>query len=105
MFIKRKIKNIKKNVFRLKLLVVMFLIVGSIINGIVITLYNVDKSVNLDEVSRQMNETKNNLSSLNEDISISDSLMNFLGKSEESGFSENSRVIYFSEADSIAQAR
>ena len=90
---------------KVKIILTGIFLVGAIINGIIITLYNVDKSTSINEVSQEFLKTKSIINNLNEEISNSDSLTRFLEKSADSGFVENSRVLYFSQADSLAQVR
>jgi len=95
----------KKIVKNIKFILTVVFLVGAVINGIIITLYNVDKSANLDEITKEMTETKDTLNGLNENISASDSLVNFLDKSSDSGFTDHPQVLYFSQADSLAHIR
>jgi hypothetical protein len=101
----KNIKFMKKLGKNIKFILAVIFIAGSVVNGIIITLYNVDKSANLNDISKKLAETKSSINSLNESVSASDSLVNFMDKSSDSGFTDHPQVLYFSQSDSLAQLR
>ncbi len=90
---------------RYKLFLIIFLAIGVIANGVFITLYNVDKSVNIGSVSKEMEKLTSENNKLVEEISVSDSLTRFLKLSETAGYTTNVKVLYFDNVGAVAQAR
>ena len=90
---------------RIKMFVSIFLIIISLINGVIITIYNVDKSSNIENVSEEIKKLKIQNNRLTEEISTKDSLSDFSVRSGEKGFSDNVNLMYFSQAEPVAQIR
>ncbi len=94
-----------KTAFKLKIFLIVLLAIGFVINGVFITLYNVDKSVNIGTVSKEMNNLMSENDRLVEKIATGDSLTDFLKRSETAGYGTNIKILYFNQAGSVAQAR
>ena len=95
----------KNKINKLKMFVIAMLLIGSAINGVVITLYNVDKSVNIGQIVSDINLLSDSCNSYTEKISVADSLTRFFEKSKNYGYSESSRILYFNQPGSVAQVR
>ena len=91
--------------FRLKMFISIFLVAISLINGVIITIYNVDKSSGIGEVSEDIMALKIQNNRLTEEISTKDSLSDFSVKSGEKGFSDDVNLMYFNQAEPVAQIR
>lgn len=94
-----------KKTFKLKLLLIILLAVGVVVNGVFITLYNVDKSVNIGLSQKEMEKIRTNNDRMVEKISVNDSLTDFLKFSSDAGYSSDVKVLYFDSLGSVAQAR
>jgi uncharacterized transporter YbjL len=95
----------RKATYKFKLFAIVILAIGIVVNGVFITLYNVDKSVNIGVVTEEMQKLMAENDKLNEKISVGDSLTNFLGQSESAGYKEGVKILYFDQAEAVAQAR
>lgn len=95
----------RKVTYKFKLFAIVLLAIGIVVNGVFITLYNVDKSVNIGVVTEEMQKLMADNDRLNEKISVGDSLTNFLSQSESAGYKEGVKILYFDQAEAVAQAR
>ncbi len=78
---------------------------ATIINGVLITIYNVGRSTAVNVSTFQIVEAKENCNEISEDISLKDSLTNAYNVSKEKGFTSNVNVLYFNQEEPLAQAR
>ena len=90
---------------RIKLILSGFLILWSIVNGVVITIYNVDKSSNIGGISQEIKNLKLGNNAMVEEISSKDSLSDFSEKSGKMGFSDKVNIMYFGQTEPVAQIR
>lgn len=90
---------------RMKIFLSILLVVISLINGVVITIYNVDKSSGIGEVSEDIRQLKTQNNRLTEEISTKDSLSDFSVRSADMGFSDKVNLMYFNQAEPVAQIR
>ena len=95
----------KYKLFKIKVFLTIGFLVGFIVNGIFITIYNVDRSANMALVSSETQEYKFKNSLLNEEILTEDSLTQFSENAEDLGFGLASNVIYLDKAETVAQVR
>jgi len=95
----------KDKLFKIKVLLAAGFFVGFIVNGIFITIYNVDKSVNIDEVALETKRCELENSLLNETIITKDSLTAFSEIAQNFGFGLASKIIYLDQAETVAQVR
>ena len=95
----------KEKIFKIKILLAAVFFIGFIINGIFITIYNVDRSVNIDEIALETKRCELENSLLNEKIITKDSLTAFSEIAQDFGFGLASKVIYLDQADAVAEVR
>ncbi|KKR11769.1 MAG: hypothetical protein UT39_C0003G0038 [Candidatus Woesebacteria bacterium GW2011_GWA1_39_21] len=95
----------KNNAAKVKLFLTATLLIGFVVNGVIITIYNVDKSTDTASITSQIDKLKMKNSKLTEQISQADSLTDLMRQSNEIGFQESSDILYFKQRDTIAQAR
>lgn len=95
----------RKLTYKFKLFAIVILAIGIVFNGVLITLYNVDKSVNIGVITDEMKNLMAENDSLTEKISVGDSLSKFLMLSESAGYKERVKILYFDQAEAVAQAR
>lgn len=95
----------KNNIFKIKLVIAVIFLIGFIVNGVFITIYNVDKSSNIGEISGDILDLKMKNNKLTEEISLSDSLTKFVERSKNIGYVANGYVLYFNQKETVAQAR
>jgi len=95
----------KNNAAKVKLFLTATLLIGFVVNGVIITIYNVDKSTDTASITSQIDKLKMKNSKLTEQISLADSLTDLMRQSNEIGFQESSDILYFKQRDTIAQAR
>jgi hypothetical protein len=95
----------KNKMNKLKVLLTALLVIGSVVNGVIITVYNVDKSSNVGKIVSEINKLSDSCNSYTEKISVADSLSSFFEKSKIYGYEESSRILYFNQPGSVAQAR
>lgn len=94
-----------KNIYKFKLFMIIILAIGFIINGVFITLYNVDKSSGVGAVSKEVSDLMSENNKLIENISVSDSLSLFLRDSESAGYAADVKILYFNQTGTVAEAR
>ena len=95
----------KNNAAKVKLFLTATLLIGFVVNGVIITIYNVDKSTDTASITSQIDKLKMKNSKLTEQISQADSLTDLMRQSNEIGFQVSSDILYFKQRDTIAQAR
>ena len=95
----------KEKIFKIKILLAAVFFIGFIINGIFITIYNVDRSVNIDEIALETKRCELENSLLNEKIITKDSLTAFSEIAQDFGFELASKIIYLDQAETVAQVR
>ena len=95
----------KVRIYKIKLVVTVILLIGFIVNGVFITIYNVDKSSNVGEISGDIFDLKMKNNKLTEEISSMDSLTKFVERSKIVGYVAGGYVLYFNQKETVAQAR
>lgn len=95
----------KEKIFKIKISLAAVFFIGFIINGIFITIYNVDRSVNIDEIALETKRCELEISLLNEKIITKDSLTIFSEMAQDFGFGLASKIIYLDQAETVAQVR
>lgn len=90
---------------KIKLILTIIFAAGFILNGIFITIYNVDRSTNIGLVSDSAEEIRYRNNKIVGKISQMDSLMRCEEESEDLGLSSAGLVLYFDTADFVASAR
>lgn len=95
----------KNKINKLKVLIIAIFLISSVVNGVIITVYNVDKSFDVGNITTEISELSDSCNSYTEKISVADSLTRFFEKSKIFGYSESSRILYFNQPGSVAQVR
>jgi hypothetical protein len=95
----------KNKINKLKIIIISLLLIGSAVNGIIITVYNVDKSSNVGGITSEINKLSDSCNSYTDKISVADSLTRFFEKSKIYGYIVSPRILYFNQPGSVAQVR
>ncbi len=95
----------KTKFLKFKIFFIILFTIGFVVDGVFITIYNVDKSSNIGIVSEDITTLKMKNNKLTEDISKMDSLTGFFDKSKREGFGIAGNILYFNSSGTVAQAR